>query len=355
MLNPVYKIPRRSGILVLFMLLCLPGLLRAGAQNSVEAVRWLNKAIEAYDREDYGAAKTSLALALQTEPNFSEAYLLKGILEYHDGLPEQANASWKHALELNPRLPDEIRKRLEKRAHAIESHLTEQDFSHFHLQFNGAEQRDQAWQAVKGLDDAYNDLGSRFGVFPEEHITVVIFTSDEFWEAWNAPVWLGGFFDSRDGRIRVRIDPPPGGDDEFRRRLRHEFTHAFIHLLYPKDLPVWFQEGIAQFYAYATQTNNFWEDTRLDELRKLMKNAPWMDLGRVEHVLRKKDVHPGLIYLGYLESEALILYIAKERGDSWVPNVVDRLRKGMSFEAAFQDVVGVSPDVMLDHLRQSLS
>ena len=345
----------RKIALIIGVLSGLPAGLRAASPNDVEAQRWLYKAIAAYDREDYGAAKTSLALALQTEPNFSEAYLLKGMLEYHDGQVDNANASWKRALELNPRLPGDMRTQLEKKAHAIESGLTEQDFSHFHLQFHGAEERDQAWQAVKSLDEAYNDLGSRFGVFPDTHFPVVIFTSDEFWEAWNAPIWLGGFFDSRDGRIRVRIDSTPGGDEEFRRRLRHEFTHAFIHQLYPNDLPVWFQEGVAQFYAFANPTNGFWKDARLEELQKMMKKAPWMDLDRVEHVIKKKDVHPGLIYLGYLESEALILYIAKERGDSWVPNVVDRLRKGASFEQAFQDVVGVSAAQMLENLHHSLS
>ena len=356
MSNSVYKIVIRAGIAFLWLSLAggpLP--LRAAAQQSKEAVSWLYKAVDAYDHEDYGGSKTSLAMALQMEPNFAEAYLLKGLLEYRDGLVDKANASWQRALQLNPRLPSDMRQQLEKKAHAIESNLTFEDFSHFHLQFNGAEQRDQAWQAVKFLDEAYNDLGSRFGVFPAERTPVIIFTTEEFWEAWSAPYWLGGFFDNRDGRVRVRMDPPPGGDEEFRRRLRHEFTHAFIHQLYPNELPVWFQEGIAQFYAYENPTNSFWKDSRLDELQKSMKHAPWMDMAQIERVLRKKDVHPGMIYLGYLESEALILSIAKDRGDSWIPSVVERLRKGDSFESAFQAVVGVTPVDALDHLHHSLS
>ena len=210
------------------------------------------------------------------------------MLEHRDGHLDKADASLKRALELNPRLPEQARKNLEKRAHIIESGLTQQDFSHFHLQFNGAEHRAEAWQAVKFLDEAYNDLGSRFNYFPEARFPVVIYTSGEFWEAWNAPGWLGGFFDNRDGRIRVRIDPPPGGDEEFRRRLRHEFTHAYINRLYPKPLPVWFQEGIAQFYSYTS--SGLWKENRLEELRKAVKGAPWMDLEKMERVIRKKDV-----------------------------------------------------------------
>ena len=86
-----------------------------------------------------------------------------------------------------------------------------------------------------------------------------------------------------------------------------------------------------------------------------MKHAPWMDMAQIERVIRKKDVHPGLIYLGYLESEALIVSIAKDRGDSWIPSVVERLRKGESFDSAFQAIVGLTPAVALDHLHPSLS
>lgn len=254
----------------------------SSASHSAEAVQSLYKAIAAYDREDFGAAKISLDIALDREPNFAEGYVLKGLLQSHDGKLEEANASFKRALELNPRLPDKVRERLEEQAHHVEKSLTEQDFSHFHLQFHGAEQRDKAWQAVGYLDSAYSYLGSRFGTFPPEKITVIIFTTEEFWDAWNAPMWLGGFFDKRDGKVRVRIDDPPGGEEETKRRLRHEFTHAFIHQLYSKDLPLWFQEGVAQYYAYANPTDSFWKDSRLEELRKTTKGAPWLDMPKIQ-------------------------------------------------------------------------
>src|SRR5689334_9930198 len=102
-------------------LLSLKGL---AVNSDIEARQWFDKALDAYERKDFGAAKTSLGMALQTQPNFSEAYLLKGMLEYNDGQVDKASASWKRALDLNPRLPHEMRQELEKKAHAIESHLT---------------------------------------------------------------------------------------------------------------------------------------------------------------------------------------------------------------------------------------
>jgi tetratricopeptide (TPR) repeat protein len=340
------------GLLITFLLF-RPSLTHAEARHSAEAAHYLSKAMAAYDSEDYGAAKTELALALEREPNFAEAYILKGLLLYHDDKVEEANAAFKHANDLNPRLSQEMRDHLEKQAHDVEQGLTQQDFSHFHIQFHGADQRSKAWESVGYLDEAYNYLGSCFGAFPPEKITVIIFTSEEFWEAWSAPTWLGGFFDKRDGKVRVRIDSPPGGDEEMKRRLRHEFTHAFIHQLYDKDLPLWFQEGVAQYYAYANPTDSFWKDTRLKELQKLTQGAPWMDMARIQEAIAKKNVSPGYIYLAYLESEALALYIAKDHGDSWVPSLLTHLREGSNFETAFQQTVGVTPTVAMEHLHQS--
>jgi hypothetical protein len=127
-----------------------------------------------------------------------------------------------------------------------------------------------------------------------------------------------------------------------------------MYQLYPKDLPVWFQEGTAQFYAYSG-SDSFWKDARLKQIEKEAKNAPWMDLPQVEEAIQKKQVHPGLIYLGYLESEALILWIAKERGDSWVPMVMEKIRGGASFTNAFKAVVGVSPQESFASLRRQFS
>jgi tetratricopeptide (TPR) repeat protein len=330
-----------------------PQALPAPVNRLAEAKQILSKAVEAYDREDFGAAKTGVSLALEAEPNFAEAHILRALLQYRDGKMEEAEASLKRALDLNPRLPDQVRERLEKEAHQIEGALTYQDFSHFRLQFHGGERRDKAWEAVKHLDAVYNYMGSRFGVFPPDRIPVIIFTSEEFWEAWSAPFWLGGFFDMRDGKIRVRLDEPPGGEQEMIRRLRHEFTHAFFYQLYPKELPLWFQEGIAEFYAYANPTNSFWKEIRLEELRKETKGAPWLEMAKIQDVIEKKNVAPGYIYLAYLESAALALYIGKERGDSWIPSVVQRLRAGKTFDQAFLDVVGIPPGRMMEQLRRS--
>ena len=128
---------------------------------------------------------------LEKQPNCAEALFLESwLLEYDDRSRTPARSMQEKALRLNPELSDFW----EKRGHLIESQLTSQQFSHFDIQFYGAEDRGKAWDAVNYLNGMYDELGSAFGVFPSTRIPVIIFTTEEFLDAWRAP-FIGGFFD----------------------------------------------------------------------------------------------------------------------------------------------------------------
>jgi hypothetical protein len=78
-------------------------------------------------------------------------------------------------------------------------------------------------------------------------------------------------------------------------------------------------------------------------------------LEKVEQAIRHKKVHPIMLLMAYLESEALVLHIAQSRGESWIPGVIRRLRAGHSFDQALQDVISVPPERMLEQARQALN
>ena len=199
----------------------------------------------------------------------------------------------------------------------------------------------------------YDELGSVFGAFPSKRIPVIIFTTGEFMDAWRAP-FIGGFFDKRDGKVRIRVDEMPGGDDEFRHRARHEFTHAFMYQIYPHDLPSWVSEGVAEFYAGSSASNGFWKDERLDQIQQSLKGRPWLTLDMIQEAIAKKRVSPYIIMQAYQESEAMVIYVANERGDSWIPNVMNYLREhGGSFEAAFEAVLEVTPASEFERLHHA--
>jgi len=308
------------------------------------------KAAECLDHQDSGCAKIKLDGVLKRDPGCAEALFVKGwVLQYYDGKPEAAQAIQQKALQLNPELSDFW----EQRGHFIESRLTNQEFSHFDIQFYGAEDRGKVWDAVNYLNGMYDELGSIFGTFPSKRIPVIIFTTEEFMDAWRAP-FIGGFFDKRDGKIRVRVDEMPGGDDEFRHRARHEFTHAFMFQVYPHDLPSWVSEGVAEFYARSNPAGGFWQEERLEQIRKIIKGADWLTLDQIQEAISKKRVSPYIIQQAYLESEAMVIFVSKERGDSWIPNVMNYLRvHGGTFEAAFEAVLQKTAASEMERLHHS--
>jgi hypothetical protein len=285
---------------------------------------------------------------LAREPGCAEALFVKAwILQYDDHEPEKAQVLEEKALQLNP----ELSEFWEKRGHLIESQFPNQEFSHFDIQFYGAEDRGKAWDAVSYLNGMYDELGSLFGAFPSNRIPVIIFTTGEFLDAWRAP-FIGGFFDKRDGKVRIRVDEMPGADDEFRHRARHEFTHAFMHQVYPHDLPSWVSEGVAEFYARSNASSGFWREERLEQIHKSLKGMPWLSLDTIQEAIARKRVSPYIIMQAYLESEALVIYVAKRRGDSWIPHVMNYLHDhGGTFDAAFEAVLQTTPAAEIERLR----
>ncbi len=331
----------------------------ADLQKSFQLFREANAAL---DRKEIGTAETLLDQALDLEPNFSEAYYLKGIIEYKTGQTTRGQEFIERAQQLNPMLSVEIRQALQKRAMAIENNLTTEDFEHFRLEFHGAERREEAWTAVQYLNEAYNDLGSALGQYPSGRIPVIILTSSQFQNVWRAPTWEAGFFSSLDGRIRIRLESPSGTEDDYRRRLRHELTHAYLHGIYGGTLPRWFNEGVAEFYAYSSSSDMQWKDVLLEKIERKLRHIQWLTIAQMYEVNRNnRAVSAGWVQLAYLEGQALVLYTAKERGDSFIPSIITRLPPASSseldsqaFDAAFEEVVGLTPDAMLKQLYESV-
>lgn len=91
------------------------------------------------------------------------------------------------------------------------------------------------------LEAIYWQVGGALGAYPNDVLTVVLYSKEQFRDVTQSPAWAGGAFD---GRIRV---PVAGRVDEkdLRRVLTHEFTHAVVHSLAPRGVPQWLNEGLA--------------------------------------------------------------------------------------------------------------
>jgi len=78
--------------------------------------------------------------------------------------------------------------------------------------------------------------------YPVQPIPVVLYTKEQFSDITQSPAWAAGAFD---GVIRVPMRGAFADPRELDRVLAHEYTHALVHTLAPRNVPAWLGEGLA--------------------------------------------------------------------------------------------------------------
>lgn len=187
-----------------------------------------------------------LEAVVKAHPKLATAHSRLGLACYHVGRVADAIRSWKEALKLDPKdaIARENLPRAE-REESVEKELVE-DFGapHFAIKFDGKSNPDTGKLVARLLEEAYEEVGRRLGVYPRGETAVVVYPSRSFRKVTGTWSWVGGVYD---GKIRV----PAGGlqkrsESELRRVFRHEYTHALVSGLAGKACPVWLHEGLAQ-------------------------------------------------------------------------------------------------------------
>jgi tetratricopeptide (TPR) repeat protein len=112
----------------------------------------------------------------------------------------------------------------------------------FTVSFDGPEEATLASSALESLDRAYWRIGTALSTYPNRPISVVLYTSEQFHDITRSPAWAAGVYD---GRIRVPMAGALDNPSELDRVLAHEFVHALVSTLAPRNVPMWLNEGLA--------------------------------------------------------------------------------------------------------------
>ncbi|MBN2345477.1 MAG: hypothetical protein JXO51_03740 [Candidatus Aminicenantes bacterium] len=192
----------------------------------------------------------------------------------------------------------------------------------FTVLFDGYE-HEAIKHAVLGiLKDAYSDIGKELNFFPEQPVTVILYTAKDFSDVTRAPAWVGGMFGQLDGKIRVPVQGAEGRAGELRRVLYHEYTHAALFAMAP-GCPLWLHEGLAQHFSG-------------DEVVNVNQAIP---LGMLANGFPRE---PRLAYLAYMESLQAIQDLVEEFGMARLRRLLAGLRGGRDLESAFASAYGES-------------
>ena len=215
-----------------------------------------------------------------------------------------------------------------------EARLTSRDSAHFTVKFDG--EADQAtWTAVlEILEEAYREIGQKFGHFPSKTIVVVLHTKSTFQSATGSPVWADGLFDPVLGRIQVPVQDALADRTWLTRVLRHEFVHALLHdQLGPSisTVPTWLNEGLAMELS-----GNRWSD--LDQVMK-QEFTP-IPLPALEGAWGGLSSDAATV--AYLEAHSAVHYLIDRFGMSRVQELLAHLKAKQSLAAAMQSQLSLS-------------
>jgi hypothetical protein len=118
--------------------------------------------------------------------------------------------------------------------------------SHFTVYYDGYKDPVAGSLVSMMLEEAYFSITRELSFTPEEEITAILYTNEQFDNELTKPDWAGGLFD---GKIKL----PAGGLKNRSRRLKeillHEYTHAVIFAKVKKNCPIWLNEGLAQILS----------------------------------------------------------------------------------------------------------
>ena len=216
-----------------------------------------------------------------------------------------------------------------KRTEETERNFATRESSHFTVKFDGGEDYATWSRVLEILEDAYRDIGQKFGYFPSKPIMVVLHTRNSFQSATGSPAWADALYDHILGRIQIPTQGALTDEKWLARVLRHEFVHALLHEqmgVQAGRLPTWLNEGLAMQLA-----GDPWPD--IDQF--VQGEIKLISLTLLEGGWGSLPTEVATV--AYLEGNSATLYLIDRFGMHKVREILGYLKAGQSIAAAMQD------------------
>jgi len=266
-------------------------------------------------------ARAALERALGLDPTLARAREILGLVLYRSGDVVAAVREYERL----PNTPeyDPARVRLERWRREADLHgrMTSVAGAWFTVSFEGDADAELAARALASIERAADRIGLVLSTYPSQPISVVLYTSEQFRDITRAPIWAGGAYD---GTVRVPMRGALANPQELDRVLAHEYTHALVHSLAPRNVPAWLHEGLAA--ALETDLNQVNGAADSEPLPAGALAALQTSFGRFTGEQAK---------LAYETSARAARQLLDEAGGFAVANLLRDLGQGVDFNEAF--------------------
>ncbi len=238
-----------------------------------------------------------------------------------------------------------------RRTQSVESHMAARSSTHFVVKFDGEEDQSTWISVLEILEEAYREIGQKFGHFPSKPIVVVLHAKEAFQGATGSPAWADGLYDPSLGRIQIPTQGATTDRKWLASVLRHEYVHALLHDRLGTSggtLPTWLNEGLAMQLA-----GDAWPE--LDQaMGEEIKIIPLSFLEGSWNALPASTST-----IAYLEANSATRYLIERWGMARVDELLKALQDRSSVAAALQNKLFVSYEQFhrqwLESLEQSRS
>ena len=287
--------------------------------------------VAAFRLGHFDDAETWFMKTLKLDPRSTDVSQWLGETQHQEGHVKDAIATYEAALKRDPNAHDiETRLGEWRREGQIEDRFYESRGAHFSVRFEGPADDALARRVVERLEAAYWRIGAALTAYPQQPITVVLYTTEQFRDITRSPTWAGG---SYDGRIHVPIRGAADQSEDLDRILGHEFVHAVVAMIGGRAVPAWLNEGLAVAFEPGGREG-------------------------AEKVLARNSARPLLktLHNGYGRLSSTDATVAYALGASAVGRMIDLrgapaivallqdLREGTPFATAFQQRIFMSYD-----------
>lgn len=312
---------------------------KAAALDDSNPVILMNLAHAYWEQRDPALSQGLLEKLMRLAPDEPFPHLAMADILQEQGQSAEAAQHLAHAADRvrkDPALQSYLASITEKlhRMESVESRMATRNSTHFTVKFDGAEDHGTWTTVLDILEDAYRDIGQKFGHFPSKPIVVVLHTKESFQGATGSPAWADGLYDPTLGRIQVPTQGATTDTKWLTNVLRHEYVHALLHDRLGSStgaLPTWLNEGLAMQWA-----GDDWP-----ELDQIMRGdvtviplnyleGPWGTLP------------PDAATLAYLEATSATRYLIERWGMTQVNELLKAFKARASVPTAIQHKLFVS-------------
>jgi len=274
-----------------------------------------------------------LSEAERMDPNSSPVQVAIG--EFHYRRNDYTNSLRHFGLALGLKPNDiNIAARLEqiRKECSIECGFGNNDRSRFVIRYEEGVNQDLSWDISGILDDAYREIGQKLQCWPTAPLTVIIYSAEQFKAITSATDWTIGRFD---GKIRICVSDLTTEKEVLKRLIPHEYTHALVFNLYGVRMPVWVNEGLAQ-YAASERSLTENEKALLQSMVGDSLPSPW-DLAP-----SFSSRNPQEVAIAYLEARLFITYLFARYGDDVARQFVRECSREPSLEKVMRSIFNMT-------------